>query len=289
MLLCSTLTVSPGGFLGRCKGRFKVAFRAVFELAFKMSAFSVLNVRAQVMRSGLWVLAVFFSLVFTAEGLAGDSQAAGVPCPPPQAVVVAGGDEASRIGICRAAAEAIAFLACLDLLQRRAIFIELVEQPIDNHGFVAFGRYEPGTDRIELISYRSLQAGNPRPEIFGEPLDVDDYAGLVAHEVAHAVIEPNLRRKQFSAAPQEYLAYATQLAVLPPARRARIIAAMGVGPWEAGDHISNIYMAMNPGKFAVKSYLHLVSMVQPKAFVRLLIDARWFDIQVPAEAPRHRP
>ena len=187
--------------------------------------------------------------------------------------------------ICAAAGEGLAFLAQYDLLPKRPIVIDIVEEKIDNHGFLAYGRYETDIDRIELMSYRAIFANNPHPQIFGEPFDHIHYAAVIAHEVAHAVVEAYLRRTKFSATPQEYLAYATQLAVLPPARREKIIAAMQVGPWEGGDTISTIYMAMSPAKFAVKSYLQLVSLAEPKSFVQLLLEARWFDVYVPKNLP----
>ena len=47
------------------------------------------------------------------------------------------------------------------------------------------------------------------------------------------------------------------------------------------DSISDIYMAMQPGRFAVKSYTHLTSMREPAAFVELLLGAKWFYVDVP--------
>ena len=73
----------------------------------------------------------------------------------------------------------------------------------------------------------------------------------------------------------------TQLALMPPERRQRIVSVMDVGPWEPGDAISDIYMAMQPGRFAVKSYLHLTRLEEPEQFVRILLNANWFYVYVP--------
>ena len=229
----------------------------------------------------LWLLLLLFLSTLL---WAGPPLVQGAECVSPAGVVVHGADAAFQKEICAAAAKGIAFLAQYGLGPQGTITIDLVEDEIDNHGFIAFGRYEIETRRIELMSFRAILAGAEQPLMFGEPLDRVHYAGLVAHEVAHAIVEPNLRRKKYSITPQEYLAYATQLAVLPQKRRRQVIAAMEVGPWEGGDYISNIYMAMNPGRFAVKSYLHLVSLADPKAFVRQLLDARSRDIHVPKAA-----
>jgi len=84
--------------------------------------------------------------------------------------------------------------------------------------------------------------------------------------------------------PQEYLAHATQLATMPEERRKKVLTVMDVEAWEGGDSISHIYMALNPGKFAAKSYLHLMSTANPSAFVQILLNNNWFYVYVPKEA-----
>lgn len=106
-------------------------------------------------------------------------------------------------------------------------------------------------------------------------------AGAIAHEIAHAVVQHNLKAEPISTGPQEYLAHATQLGVMPEDRRRAIIRAMNVSPWESGDAISDVYMAIESGKFAVKSYLHLTSLENPQSFVDLLLNAKWFYVYVP--------
>ncbi len=54
-----------------------------------------------------------------------------------------------------------------------------------------------------------------------------------------------------------------------------------IGPWESGDAISDIYMAIEPGKFAMKSHLHLTGMSDPTAFVDILLSSTWFYVYVP--------
>jgi Family of unknown function (DUF6639) len=217
-----------------------------------------------------------FVLLLPAALLAGEFR-----CTGPAEVVVRTAPATDLDEICTSAAKAFAFLARYGLVPKRPITIDIVDHPIDSEGILTYGSYEKGINRIELMSYAAILADNENPQMFGEPFDRIHYSGLIAHEVAHAVVEPNLVQKKFSTTPQEYLAYATQLAVLPEVRRKQIIAAMDVEPWQEGDLISNTYMAMDPGKFAVKSYLHLTSLADPKAFVQLLLNTKWFDIPVP--------
>lgn len=39
-------------------------------------------------------------------------------------------------------------------------------------------------------------------------------------------------------------------------------------------------MAIEPGKFAVKSDKHLTSMLDPLSFVQILLNAKWFYVYV---------
>ena len=183
--------------------------------------------------------------------------------------------------VCQSADQAIRFLAQYRLHPKKAIRVQVVEREIVSEGYDAFGSYDIRSELIELMSYQAILEHVEHPEMYGEPFDAVHYAGAVSHEVAHAVMQQNLLTKHISPAPQEYLAHATQLAVLPAARRARIIQAKDVGPWQSGDAISDIYMAFDQGKFAVKSYLHLTALAQPEDFIQILLQANWFYVHVP--------
>jgi hypothetical protein len=146
----------------------------------------------------------------------------------------------------------------------------------------------PIISRFETLNISQLA---PTPTLLLDPLpptedpwqDLDrvHYTGAIAHEVAHAVMQHNLKTVLISPSPQEYLAHATQMAALPEARRKAIIRAMGVDSWQSGDVISDVYLGLEPDKFAVKSYLHLSGLVDPRAFVEILLNAKWFYVSVP--------
>jgi hypothetical protein len=190
-----------------------------------------------------------------------------------------GSDDAAMI--CTATTMALEFLARYDLHPKRTITFQIVEKSILSEGYDAFGSYDMHSEVISLMAYRAIFESVQHPEMYGEPFDRVHYSGAIAHEVAHAVMHHNLMSRHISQAPQEYLAHATQLAVLPENRRKTIIKAMDIGPWESGDAISDIYMGLEPGKFAVKSYLHLTTMAQPKSFIRILLKSNWFYVYVP--------
>jgi Family of unknown function (DUF6639) len=183
--------------------------------------------------------------------------------------------------ICRAAASAINFLVGFGIHQHKPIAIEVIDHQVLARGIDVYGSYDRVYDRLEVMSLTAIQRKGNSSTIFDEPLDEVEYAGVVAHEVTHAVVQQNMTRVPISPTAQEYLAYATQLAVLPPARRQRIIKRIQVDPWQSGDMISDAYMAIEPSRFAVKSYLHLTGMKNPSTFVKILLASNWYWINVP--------
>ncbi len=196
------------------------------------------------------------------------------------AITVHGSTEEMGDVICGAAADALEFLQRYELRPRRTIEIHIVEKTLHHGGYSAYGSYDGHRDRIELMSFQAVLSATDSPTMYREPFDETHYRGAIAHEVAHAVVDHNSRVSPLSKSAQEYLAHATQLAVLPPARRARIIRMAGVGPWEPNDVISDIYMAMAPDRFAVKSYLHLTGHRDPQRFVQILLSSKWFYVYV---------
>lgn len=183
-------------------------------------------------------------------------------------------------GICSAAAAALQFLHDYDLRPKRTIRIDIVDRPLQQYGYHAYGKYNTRTDTIQIMSFQTVLKSATSPTMYEESFDLAHYRGAIAHEVAHAVAQHNRYVSALSNAAQEYLAHATQLAVLPDRRRAEIIRTADVGAWETNDVISDIYMAMAPKRFAVKSYLHLTEGEYPHKFVQILLASKWFNVNV---------
>ena len=204
-----------------------------------------------------------------------------VPCNNPNVEVSAETAEI-RDEVCIAAALAINFLSDYGLSVKHPVRISVVEQPLNHFGYSAYGSYDRRKDLVQVMSPRAIHQTTPAPEMYYQAIDRVQYRGIVAHEVAHAMIEQN---SQVSPLPigqsaQEYLATVTQLAVMPREVRDRIISAAAVGPWESGDVISGVYMAMAPERFAVKCYLHFQRYPAPAEFVEELLRSKWFYVNV---------
>ncbi|MFW2369073.1 MAG: DUF6639 family protein [Desulforhopalus sp.] len=185
--------------------------------------------------------------------------------------------------VCNAADRAIRFLSKYTLKPKREIYIEIIEEVINQDGYKAFGSYNRQSDRILMMSLPALLQSSKSPKMYNMPFDEEHYIGALAHEITHAIFHHNSKNieDKWNNAAQEYLAHATQLGVLPAQRREEIINSGDTGPWEPGDEISVTYMGFNTTGFAVKSYLHLTQMTDPQSFIQILMNHKWLYISVP--------
>ncbi len=175
--------------------------------------------------------------------------------------------------LCDSATAALSFLARFKLDAAQTIRIAVVEQPLLDQQHPLYGSYDASEDLVRVMSQQAIMAQSESPLIYGQPFGRDHYRGIVAHEIAHAVVQqhaPDLNRTA-----QEYLAHVTQLALQPEQSRLRIIKEANVDAWQRGDVISDIYMAMAPTQFAVKCYLHLTRHPQPVELVQMLLASKW--------------
>ncbi|SDO64467.1 DUF6639 family protein [Desulforhopalus singaporensis] len=203
------------------------------------------------------------------------------PCPNQFIISVLFADEQAAAVICEASAHALTILAQYGLSPKRQICVEVIDQEIDHLGYKAFGSYDSKRDRIRVMSYQSIFYHYTNPTMYDEQFDVIHYSGVIVHEITHAVFHHHSTADAPGPAPQEYLAHAIQLLSLPEDRRNRVITTHNEPGWMPGDAISDIYLALEPGRFAVKSYKHLTSMDDPRNFIDLLLTAKWFYIYVP--------
>ncbi len=222
------------------------------------------------MRMSLRCVPLWMVLVLAATPAGGQTVQCGHPL-----VELEAGERADHEFACASAQRAVDFLSRFGLQPKRTIRIAMVDHNLESAGHAVFGSYNSQSDRIEVMTLDTILASATLATMYEEPFDRDHYAGVIAHEVAHAIMQHNARVPRLSNAAQEYLAHATQLAVLPEARRAGIIRSADVGAWETDDVISDIYMALALNRFAVKCYLHLTGIAHPEEFVQLLLGSNW--------------
>lgn len=197
-------------------------------------------------------------------------QPAAQVCARGQAIVTADtiGD---RLTACLGAAKAVRFLAPLGLVARDAVSISVVDALDAAGGPAVLGLYDPRTRRVQVLAATAPTLGTGEKGGFGVPLDDDMRAGIVAHEVTHAILDQYAAEYPLDRASHEYLAYTVQLATLPPPTRARILAASDVTGFDAVTQASPLYLAIDPGRFAVNAYLHFRAAADPRAVLATLV------------------
>lgn len=224
-----------------------------------------------------------FSLIIVSAYFVSSAVAIQYGCEEAPGVSISAPNDKMVEHVCKAADRTIRFLRKYQLEPKRAIYIEIIEENINQDGYEAFGSYDRQSDRILMMSLPALLHYSETPEMYNMPFDEEHYLGAIAHEITHAIFHHNATtiEEKWNNAAQEYLAHATQLGVLPEQRREEIINSEDTGPWEAGDEISVTYMGINTTGFAVKSYLHLTQMTDPQPFIQILLNHKWLYISVP--------
>ena len=215
-----------------------------------------------------------------------DSDAAVYQCPNLSAVNIITDGVADSDFICTTAEKTFAFLNRFGLLSDRTVTVKLIAQPLHSTLGSVYGGYDPYEDQILLMTFDSIVAQPEVYSLFSDSFDRIEYAGIIAHELTHAMVQDLLHIKPDAMAheyvvAQEYLAYATQIAVMPDQRKRNLAEKLDVEAWQSGHIINAVYMAFAPHKFAVKSYLHLTSLEDPQGFINILLKTSGLEIYVP--------
>ncbi|MEN8249138.1 MAG: DUF6639 family protein, partial [Bacteroidota bacterium] len=91
-------------------------------------------------------------------------------------------------------------------------------------------------------------------------IDKDLHKSIIIHELAHALFWNNKGNHIIAREFHEYFAYTIQLALLEKSHREQIILSSDVPAFSNRSEISEEYYLLNPTRFAVKSYLHFISV-----------------------------
>lgn len=157
--------------------------------------------------------------------------------------------------ICRAVEDAIMFMRAQGLEQRGPVTIRLVDSLTDTQVASAVGTYNGKTASVEVLTYEAALRLPPERPAFGMPMNSSLYRSFIVHEVAHAIVHPNFVRPPQVAA-HEYIAYTAQLATMPEELRAAVLQNVDTDGFDHLKEVGDMLLAVDPNRFAVKSYLH---------------------------------
>jgi hypothetical protein len=209
------------------------------------------------------------------------SGVAAIPCAETPVIVTATDANDARVA-CRGAVDAISFLAERGFRVGEPVVVAVVEGIDVVPGASVLGIYDPKGDVVQVLARSVFSSGTTGDTVLGLPVDDTLYASIFAHEVAHAVIYRNIRHREISSAAHEYLAYAVQLATLPPSYRERILARFPGGGFTDLEEVSEVVLGFDSDRFAVKAYRHFRELDDQDAVLGTLLahlptrDTEWY-------------
>jgi hypothetical protein len=213
------------------------------------------------------LLAALLPLCATAGG---DDELVPHVCPDAR-LAVADAEPADAEMVCEGGSRALGFLADLGLRLPGTLLVQVVSSLPTLYGVGQLGSFDATAGLIQVLAYDDCAALDQEDLLFDQPLSADLYRSVVAHEVAHAVVEANYSGDRPRLVPQEYIAYTTQFVVMSPGLRERIL---GVSPISAfaGEHqMSAMRYFIDPQAFGIAAYRHFLDLPEGRPFVWRLL------------------
>jgi len=185
-------------------------------------------------------------------------------------IVVDVADTILRDRLCATLVESERFLTTLGLPLTETVTLRLTGQlpaPTNVH---AIAQYDIRRHEILLLDPVTIAAQGDRQGLIDPRIDETVWLSFAAHELAHAAAEPRFAASVRRFAASEYVAAVTQLAVLPAVQREALLATdPRIRAFSGKNDITSTYYFLDPGRFALKSWLHYQDA--GPAFVRHLL------------------
>lgn len=174
--------------------------------------------------------------------------------------------------LCSTANAAIAFLTSIGLETTDCTTIRVVNHIPTNQAHTLFGAYDCSTQEVYMLTYsKAAELSKGDQQAFGIDMNEDLWCSFAAHELAHVISEKFLGSQIRAHTAGEYISYVTQLTVLATETREKVLATYrDVEAYQSRNEMSELYYLLDPNRFAVKSYLHFISLKEPKKFIKRL-------------------
>ncbi len=176
--------------------------------------------------------------------------------------------------VCETARAAIAFLKTLGLEATDVVTIRIVDHFPSHQMHNLLGCYHPESREVELLNYsKAVELSQKDKSILSFGISEDIWCGYAAHELAHAISSQYFDPEVKSHIAGEYISAVTQLTVLAPESRKKILVKyQDIEAYKSMSEMSILYFLFAPNEFAVKCYLHFTSQDKPKEFIDRLIN-----------------
>lgn len=191
-----------------------------------------------------------------------------------RSVVVRGTEPQAVLDGCEAVKSAGRFFVSLGLSIPEGVSIELME--VQHTSLLAAhetANYDAEKNAIRILTYRAaVKATEANEQGLGRIATRSHWRSYIVHELAHAIIHAGCGLACLSRAIHEYVAAVAQLASLPTEELGELlIPYRNLEPFQHLAEITEIYYAINPHYFAVKSYKHYQQQSDPGTFLRRML------------------
>ena len=151
----------------------------------------------------------------------------------------------------------------------RISFVESL--PPSAGGLPAVGCYVRSEDRVYVLSFARCQHKKLEHDVV---IDRPVHVGLVAHEVAHAIVRADPRGATLGLVAHEYIAYVTMYATMPPDRRSEVLAQIPGDGFESELHINSFIYAVDPVRFGAQAYRHYLKPGIGRSFLASVLNGQ---------------
>lgn len=187
-------------------------------------------------------------------------------------VTFEGTDEIETELICRGVSAAATVLARCGLTAVPRVTVETASTLIDPDGFARRGEFVPSAARIRLQPFATFIASNPA-SLAGVPVShASLYAGIAAHEMAHAIFAAASAPLELVPTAHEYVAYAVEMATLPAAVREAVATS---DPSHSRSDLlvfSPFLLYADPDRFALAAWRHFNAPGKGCSVIRSVLD-----------------
>lgn len=176
--------------------------------------------------------------------------------------------------LCGTVTEATTFLESIGLQTTDFIAAKIVKDIPCRENNNIFGAYNSQTQELSILTYsrtKDSTLGHKQP--FNVTLTKELWCSFAAHELAHAIINQHVAEEIPARFALEYIAYVTQLKVLESKTREKILSThRDVEAFASIAEMTDTYYFLDPNRFAVKCYLHFMTLDEPSQFIGKLIE-----------------
>ncbi|MCB1514436.1 MAG: hypothetical protein H6876_05000 [Hyphomicrobiaceae bacterium] len=226
-------------------GQYRPTWAPLNELPFKGEA----GLLEQVLRRACLALGIV--ALAAADASADEMQCPGAPT----SVISPTKDLAARI--CAAAIWAEAFFVRCGLVQERTLSIDVVDRLTHPLGLPVIATFDATKWKIQISTYEAVQSIILPGSVYRMLPPRDVYDSLVVHEVAHAIFREHVHDLNIPVSAHEYVAYAIQIASLPPEARDTFLLGFPRQTPSGFGIFNEVYLAMGPLRFGANAYRHL--------------------------------